>query len=453
MMWGNYNGTPNHTVSILSGIKSKYKNIEYIKGCDLTDLKIVKPFFDQCSFEGKKGLKGTFWSNINMEGEPVSTEFYNAPFAVTTAGMHVFAPNVPVEDFSAKYETTFVPEKSGEVVLNVESCGHFEVYVNGKQVQRHHTWRTTPTRTPLQVTKGEKYNIEIRYQFVKTWGANMKVNIGEEQPINYNETIAKLKGINKVIFVGGISPALEGEEMPVRIEGFAGGDRTSIELPKVQRDFIAALKKAGKQIIYVNCSGSAIALTPETKNCEAIVQAWYAGQEGGTAVADILFGDVNPSGKLPVTFYTDDSQLTDFEDYSMQNRTYRYFKGKPLFSFGYGLSYTTFKIGKATIINGKEGKDDVISIPVTNTGKKEGTEIVQLYVKDPKDVSGPQLTLKGFQRISLKPGETATVKLSLGDKVRELFDASTNTVHPINHTLNLYYGTSSVKENLNQINY
>ena len=448
MMWGNYNGTPNHTVSILSGIKSKYKNIEYIKGCDLTDLKIVKPFFDQCSFEGKKGLKGTFWSNINMEGEPVSTEFYNAPFAVTTAGMHVFAPNVPVEDFSAKYETTFVPEKSGEVVLNVESCGHFEVYVNGKQVQRHHTWRTTPTRTPLQVTKGEKYNIEIRYQFVKTWGANMKVNIGEEQPINYNETIAKLKGINKVIFVGGISPALEGEEMPVRIEGFAGGDRTSIELPKVQRDFIAALKKAGKQIIYVNCSGSAIALTPETKNCEAIVQAWYAGQEGGTAVADILFGDVNPSGKLPVTFYTDDSQLPDFEDYSMQNRTYRYFKDTPLFPFGYGLSYTTFNIGKAKIIKGTNGKDDIISIPVTNTGKREGTEIVQLYVKDPKDVEGPQLTLKGFQRISLKPGETAAVKLPLDDKVRELFDVNTNTVHPIDHSLILYYGNSSVKEKL-----
>ena len=276
----------------------------------------------------------------------------------------------------------------------------------------------------------------------------MKVNIGEEQPINYNETIAKLKGINKVIFVGGISPALEGEEMPVRIEGFAGGDRTSIELPKVQRDFIAALKKAGKQIIYVNCSGSAIALTPETKNCEAIVQAWYAGQEGGTAVADILFGDVNPSGKLPVTFYTDDSQLPDFEDYSMQNRTYRYFKDIPLFPFGYGLSYTTFNIGKAKIIKGTNGKDDIISIPVTNTGKREGTEIVQLYVKDPKDVEGPQLTLKGFQRISLKPGETAAVKLPLDDKVRELFDVNTNTVHPIDHSLILYYGNSSVKEKL-----
>ena len=166
----------------------------------------------------------------------------------------------------------------------------------------------------------------------------MKINIARELPIDYQETIAKLKGIDKVIFVGGIAPSLEGEEMPVNIEGFKGGDRTSIELPRVQREFLKALKAAGKTVIYVNCSGSAIALLPETETCDAIVQAWYPGQEGGTAVADVLFGDYNPSGKLSVTFYKNDAQLPDYEDYSMKGRTYRYFNDA-LFPFGYGLSY------------------------------------------------------------------------------------------------------------------
>lgn len=451
MMWGNYNGTPNNTISILSGIRDHYKNIVYVKGCDLTDTMIVKPLFNECEMGGKKGLRGTFWNNIKMEGQPVTQEYYEAPMAVTTAGMHVFAPNVNVEDFSAKYETVFKPTKSGEVVLNVEGCGHFEVFVNGKQVQRFHTWRTTPTRTPLDVKAGESYNIEIRFSFVKTWGANMKINIGEEHPINYKEVIAQLKGVKKVIFVGGISPALEGEEMPVHIPGFKGGDRTSIELPRVQRDFIKALKQAGKKIIYVNCSGSAIALTPETQNCEAIVQAWYAGQEGGTAIADVLFGDVNPSGKLPITFYRDDSLLPDFEDYSMKNRTYRYFTGQPLWQFGFGKSYTTFKLGKAVVEDEQEEnglKTFTLSIPVSNVGKRKGTEIVQLYVKDPQDTEGPKITLKGFQRVELQPGETKSVKIKVDKKTYELFDANSNTVRAIDHPIEMYYGTSSNQSDL-----
>jgi beta-glucosidase len=166
--------------------------------------------------------------------------------------MHNFAPGVNIEDFSAKYETVFSPKESGEYVVNVEGCGHFEVYINGEQKQRFHTWRTTPTRTVIQAKAGEKYEIEVRFQYVKTWGANMKIDVAKELPIDYNAIIAKLKDIQKVIFVGGISPALEGEEMPVSIEGFNGGDRTNIELPRVQRDFLKALKAAGKTIIYVN---------------------------------------------------------------------------------------------------------------------------------------------------------------------------------------------------------
>ena len=246
----------------------------------------------------------------------------------------------------------------------------------------------------------------MRFQTVKTWGASMKIDVARELTIDYQQTIAQLNGIDKVIFVGGIAPSLEDEEMPVNIEGFKGGDRTSIELPKVQREFLKALKAAGKQIIFVNCSGSAIALTPETESCDAIVQAWYPGQEGGTAVADVLFGDYNPSGKLSVTFYKNDSQLPDYEDYSMKGRTYRYFNDA-LFPFGYGLSYTTFEIGEASI-KGENGNFEV-SVPVANTGNCNGTEIVQLYIRDLADKEGPLKSLRGFQRVDVKAGDRKSV--------------------------------------------
>ena len=269
MMWGNYNGTPNHTVTILDGIKAKQKNLIYLPGCDLTNDKVMESHLaTECvAPDGKKGLKGTFWNNIGMEGKTFTTEYYTKPVNVTTAGMHVFAPNLPIEDFSAKYETTFTPKEAGEYVVNVESTGHFELYVNGEKKFTHHIWRATPTRTVLKAEKGQKFQIEVRFQTVKTWGASMKIDVARELPIDYQETIAKLKGIDKVIFCGGIAPSLEGEEMPVNIDGFKGGDRTNIELPKVQREFLKALKAAGKQVIYVNCSGSAIALEPETESC------------------------------------------------------------------------------------------------------------------------------------------------------------------------------------------
>ena len=450
MMWGNYNGTPNHTVTILNGVKAKQKKLVYIPGCDLTNDKVMECHIaSECTTpDGKKGLKGTFWTNTKMEGKPFTTEYYTKPVNVTTSGMHVFAANLPIEDFSAKYETTFSPKEAGEYVVNVESTGHFELYINGEKKFTHHIWRATPTRTVLKAEKGQQFQIEVRFQTVKTWGASMKIDVARELPIDYNETIAQLKGINKVIFCGGIAPSLEGEEMPVNIEGFKGGDRTSIELPKVQRNFLKALKAAGKQVIYVNCSGSAIALTPETESCDAIVQAWYPGQEGGTAVADVLFGDYNPGGKLSVTFYKDDSQLPDYEDYSMKGRTYRYFNDA-LFPFGYGLSYTTFKIGEATI-KGEKGNYEV-SVPVSNTGLKNGTEIVQLYIRDLSDKEGPLKSLRAFQRVDVKAGQQATATLTLTPKSFEFWDAATNTMRTKPGKYEILYGSSSLDKDLKKL--
>ena len=449
LMWGNYNGMPNHTITILDGIKAKQKKLYYNKGCDLTYDQVMDcQLATQCTADGKKGLKGTFWNNTTMEGKPVTTQYYTTPLAVTTAGMHNFAPGVKIEDFSAKYETTFTPKEAGEYVVNVEGCGHFELYINGERKQMEHTWRTTPTRTVIQAEKGKSYNIEVRFQFVKTWNANLKINVAKEQPIDYQQIIAQLKDIDKVIFVGGISPALEGEEMPVNIDGFKGGDRTSIELPKVQREFLKALKAAGKQVIYVNCSGSAIALTPETESCDAILQVWYPGQEGGTAVADVLFGDYNPGGKLSVTFYKDDSQLPDYEDYSMKGRTYRYFNDA-LFPFGYGLSYTTFEIGMPTIAG--TGADLQLGIPVTNTGEKDGTEIVQLYIRNLADKEGPLKSLRGFQRVEVKAGQTATATIALNQKSFEFWDAETNTMRTKPGKYEILYGNSSLDKDLKKI--
>lgn len=448
MMWGNYNGVPNHTVTILDGIRAKQKRLVYIPSCDLTYDRVMECHIaSECTApDGKRGLRGTFWHNTTMEGKPVTTEYYTKPLAVTTNGMHYFAPGVRLEDFSAKYETTFTPKEAGEYVVNVEGTGHFELYINGEKRFTHHIWRSTPTRTVLQADKGQSFQIEVRFHTVKTWGAGMKIDIARELPIDYQQTIAQLKGIDKVIFVGGISPALEGEEMPVNIDGFKGGDRTSIELPRVQREFLKALKAAGKQVILVNCSGSAIALKPETESCDAIVQAWYAGQEGGTAIADILFGDCNPSGKLPVTFYKSTDQLPDYEDYSMKGRTYRYFDD-PLFAFGYGKSYTTFELRNEKLNLDSNG-EGTLTIDVCNVGKRDGAEVVQLYIRNLQDPDGPSKSLRAFQRIHVKAGQTETVTLHLSPKSFEFWDPSTNTMRTKPGTYEVLYGNSSLDKDL-----
>ena len=251
--------------------------------------------------------------------------------------------------------------------------------------------------------------------------------------------LKKLEGIDIVIFAGGISPRLEGEQMDVEIPGFLGGDRTSLELPDVQRRLLQRLHDAGKRIVLVNFSGSAVGLEPETHSCDAILQAWYPGQEGGAAIADILFGDCSPSGKLPVTFYKNVSDLPDYEDYSMQGRTYRFFKGEPLFAFGYGLSYTSFEYGEAIVKKGR------IFVPLRNTGSRDGEETVQLYVRRPGDTDGPSMSLRGFKRVTLKAGESTKVSLPLTEETFEWWSEEAGDVVPLKGEWQLLYGGSSDK--------
>lgn len=455
MMWGNYNGTPRQTITILDGIKSRLKKSQIItfKGCDLVNDQTLESYYNQCSMDGKTGFKATFWNNREREGKPVTVTYEKNPVQVTTHGQHTFAPNVSLTGFSAVYETVFRPQQHAKVLLDVDGCGHYEVYLDGELKAQQSTWRTTESRIEFDGEKGKSYKIEIRYHEMPTYNADLKINIGHETPIDYQDAINQLNDCQTVVFVGGISSQLEGEEMPIHVPGFKGGDRTDIELPAVQRNFLKALKAAGKKVVFVNCSGSAIALTPESQSCDAILQAWYPGQEGGEAVARVLFGEYNPGGKLPVTFYRDTKQLPDFKDYSMKGRTYRYMNDA-LFPFGYGLSYTTFTIGSAQLSATSFGKDGkvTLTIPVNNVGKIDGTETIQVYIKDPTDADGPLKSLKAYQRVTVKAGQTANAVITLDSKSFELFDATTNTVRTKGGKYEVYYGNSSADKDLKKVN-
>ena len=277
----------------------------------------------------------------------------------------------------------------------------------------------------------------------------LNMNVLSTRTNTLSDVLAKASDAETIIFVGGISPNLEREEAKTNKPGFDKGDRTTIELPQVQRDIIKALHDAGKKIVLVNCSGSAVALTPELETCDAILQAWYAGEQGGHAVADVLFGDYNPSGKLPVTFYRDDSQLPPFDDYNMAGRTYRYFNGKPLFPFGYGLSFTHFSIDNPTYNDASK----MISVAVTNDGKCDGVETVQVYVKKKSDVDGPLKTLRAFSRVALAAGETKTVTIDLPRESFELWDCETNTMRVVPGDYQIFVGNSSDVQDLKIIDY
>lgn len=451
MLWGNYNGTPIQTISILDGIKMKVptNRIVYDKACDLVEDKVTQSYFGQCAIDGKQGFKATYWNTPDRSGEIVITQQITTPIKKTTAGQHEFASGVKLEGFSALFETEFTPKVSEEIVFKTGATGFFELLVNGESLQRYGNWRTLPGRIPYQVEAGKTYKIEIRYGQLNNWQANLEFDFGKEVDVDYTALINKLKGIDLVVFVGGLSGNLEGEEMPVSYPGFKGGDRTDIDLPSVQRNCLKALKDAGKKVIFVNCSGSAIALTPETETCDAILQVWYAGEAGGQAVAEVLFGDYNPSGKLPVTFYKNSDQLKDIEDYSMKGRTYR-FMDDALFPFGYGLSYTKFTIGNAGV-NQTEIKTDEsiqLTIPVTNSGKREGTEIVQVYVRKVNDEDGPIKTLKGYKRVDLGVGQTKQVTIELPPSSFEFYNRDQLKLMVTPGEYEVLYGNSSKSSDL-----
>ncbi len=434
MQWGNYNGTPKQTITILEGIRNLVGDkgtVIYEPGCGRVERTLTESVFAQCRSAEGAGFHATYWNNKKREGEPVAEMQMTSPFQLCTSGATVFAPGVNLTDFAATYTTLYTPLQSGEVELMLFVNGEGRLYIDGeekKSFRQNHGARNW--NYAMQVEAGRKYDIRIEFEY-RNDDAQFNLDMGVKRDVNIARSVAAVKDADVVVFVGGISPRLEGEEMSVNYEGFKRGDRTDIELPKVQRELLAALKAAGKKVILVNCSGSPIALEPETKTCDAILQAWYPGQEGGTAVAEVLFGAYNPSGKLPVTFYRNLGQLPDFESYDMAGRTYRYMTEEPLFVFGHGLSYTTFGYGAPTLAKEKiaAGETLKLSVPVTNSGKRDGEEVVQVYLKKQGDVEGPVKALRAFKRVSIPAGETVNVAFELGGKELEWWDEQTNTMH------------------------
>ncbi len=449
MMWGNYNGYPARTITVLEGIRQKIGNVKYIPACGLTRSEANTSLFSLLTNgDGARGMKATYWNNTGMTGKPAATTTIAEPINQSNGGATVFAPGVNLENFSARYEGEFTPLDDMELTLSLGADDKARVIINGDTVINE--WKSRQRINYKEKKRtfkaGRKYRLQIDY--VQESGmAVMQFDLVSKGSPTISQLLGETGKADTVVFVGGISPRLEGEEMKVNEPGFRGGDRTDIELPLVQRNLLKALHEAGKTVILINCSGGAMGLVPESQSCDAIIQAWYGGEQGGRAVADILFGDYNPSGKLPVTFYRDTTQLPDFEDYRMANRTYRYFRGEPLFPFGYGLSYTTFAVGKPKY-DTKKGK---LSVSVTNTGKRKGIETVQAYVRNTADTEGPLKTLRGFRQVELNAGETKTVEINFPRSAFEGWDKATNTMRVLPGTYEISVGTSSSDKDLNKI--
>ena len=350
-----------------------------------------------------------------------------------------------LNNFSARYTGVFVPQKTESVTFRVSGDDGYRLIVNGDTLAN--LWkgkqRVMTKECNVNVKEGQKYNIQLDYVQIDG-SAVIQFDVLRKIQLTNADILAKVGDADAVIYVGGISPKLEGEEMKVDLPGFKGGDRTDIELPEVQRQMIAMLHQAGKRVVYINCSGSAMGLEPETHHADAILQAWYAGEQGGTAVADVLFGDYNPSGKLPITFYKDVKQLPDYEDYRMTGRTYRYFKGEALYPFGYGLSYTDFVISKPKY-DIKKGK---VTVSISNKGNRDGYETVQVYIKNVADKDGPLKTLRGYSKVGLKSKETKDITIDLPRKCFEMWDVKSNTMKVVPGSYQIMVGSSSDNKDL-----
>ena len=447
MQWGNYSGFATRTVTALEGIQQLAPQARFISGCGLTRNEVFESRFGELRNPlGSKGMQATYYNNTDMSGTPAATMNITAPIMLSNGGNTVFAPGVNLEKFSARLDATFIPTKDETVIFNINGDDKVRLIVNGDTIVN--IWqvrnRIQGAQKEMDVKAGQHYRIQIDYVQVSDF-AFLGFDIQHKVAPTHQQLLAQIGDAETVIFVGGISPKLEGEEMRVNEEGFKGGDRTSIELPKAQRETLAMLHQAGKKVIFVNCSGSAMALTPELESCDAIIQAWYSGELGGQALAEVLFGDYNPSGKLPITFYKNTDELPDFLDYTMKNRTYRYYTGEALFPFGFGLSYTQFEIGKPQYSNNK------VRVSVKNTGTREGLETVQVYIRHLADKEGPQKILRAYQQVTLKPGESKTIVIDLPRQRFEGWDAKTNTMRVVPGKYELMVGNSSADSQLKKI--
>ena len=457
---GNYGGTPtdNHKHSLLEGIRNAAPGatLIYQKACELNDeYQTVHHLQD---FNGGKGVKVEFWNSETspFEGEtpaPVKTGYYNE-LNFSTFGAWGFAEGVSNDNIcvriSGKYTATF----TGEMKYTLSSDNGYVLKVNGQVVEENKGGggrrgfgfgRRGVEYKSFNVENGKTYDVVIEYRRGKGQFAMLRGDICERKLADFTDLANVARQADAIVIIGGISARMEGE----------GGDKQTIELPKVQQMLVKAMHQTGKPVVFVNCSGSAIAFGSVEGQYDALLQAWYPGQGGAKALAEVLFGDYNPGGKLPVTFYRSNDDLPDFMDYSMKNRTYRYFTGVPQYAFGYGLSYTTFNVGqgKLSAKSMKKNGKVTLTVPVTNTGDREGTETVQVYVKRLNDAGAPIKALKGFQKLTLKAGETKQAEITLDGEAFEYYEEKIDELAVKPGKYQILYGKSSRDEDLQSFDF
>ncbi len=460
VLLGNYHGTPSNPVTILQGIKDKLGplvRVRFAAGYNLLEDKIVNPSavplenVSPSNGFGGHGLYAEYFDNTNLSGKPVLTRVDSATHMYW--GFNSPGKDVPPHDFSVRWTGILTPTVTGTYKLGIVTDQKGKLFLSGKLIVdnwTHFQINSFKSRT-VHLVKGKKYSVKIEYADDGDF-AGMRFEwfrFMSEPPsaklIQDAVDIAKKSDV--VIAVAGISPQLESEENDnINLPGFKGGDRTWLRLPAGEERMLQAIRKTGKPIVLVLVGGSALAIDWAQRNIPAIMDAWYPGEEGGAAVADVIFGDYDPAGRLPVTFYKSVKQLPPFTDYSMKGRTYRYFKGTPLYPFGYGLSYTTFKYSDLKVSGGKVGSTDTVavSVNVKNTGDRDGDEVVQLYVKDlTAKIPYPIEALKGFDRVSIPKGETRTVMMLLPVKSLEAYSPEKGRLFVAPGNYELRVGSSS----------
>lgn len=432
VLLGNYNGEPSHSTTPFEGIRQKLASamVTYSPGMYATGSTFE--VIDPSSFPG--GLRAEYFNNGTHSGEAALERTDPSINFNWYSGSP--AKEIKNDGFSVRWTGKLTAVESGRYSIGARGAGPFKIWIDGKEVHSETTSRRTRNALgEFEFVAGQTYDLRVEYAELANQYAQMKL---VWMPPNAQErlrqqAIENARNADAVVMVMGISPSIEGEEMPVKLDGFRGGDRTEIELPKPQQQLIKDIHAVGKPVILVTMGGSALAMNWESENVHAIIHAWYPGPEGGKAIADVIFGDHNPSGRLPVTFYKSVDQLPPFDDYRMDGRTYRFFKGEPLYPFGYGLSYSTFGYAKLKAPKQvKAGGSISLSVEVSNTGRVAGDEIVQLYLTNSfTGTRMPIRSLAGVQRVFLGPGEKKTVSFSVDPRAMSVvLDDGRRVVEP-----------------------
>ncbi|GAB3049957.1 glycoside hydrolase family 3 protein [Stenotrophomonas tumulicola] len=471
---GNYYGTPAAPVTILQGIREAVPQAEVVhaRGADLVQGRsdpaatpLIEPrYLRPAAGSSERGLRGEYFANRDLAGTPalvrvdpqIAFRWDRGSPTDTLRARGEVGPrqSLPDDNFSIRWSGQLVPPRSGTYRLEAAANDGVRVYLDGKPVidRWKESDRLQAESVELQLQGQRAYDLRLEYfEGERDAGVRLAWEMpGALPPLE--EAVQAARDANVVVFVGGLTGDVEGEEMQVDYPGFAGGDRTDIRLPATQQQLLEAMQATGTPVVAVLTTGSALGVDWAKAHLPALLVAWYPGQRGGNAVADVLFGDVNPAGRLPITFYKADQLMPAFEDYAMQGRTYRYFDGEPLYPFGHGLSYTTFQYDGLRLDRTRVGAAGTLqaSVRVRNSGERAGDEVVQLYVRGQQDGTGRSLKdLRGVQRITLRPGEERELQFTLhpGADLRRYDEAGQRyVVDPGHYELQVGASSSDIRQ-------